>query len=60
MLDEEGIYTVYIIGKARRSNVEVIPQVISMSMKKMRKILIFVDEDDCLHQRMILMKDDVI
>ena len=51
-VDEEGIHTVYIIGKAVCSNVEVIPV---MSMKKMRKILILLMRMTALHQMMILM-----
>ena len=53
-VDEEGIHTVYIIGKAVCSNVEVI-LLISMSMKKMRKILILLMRMTASHQRMILM-----
>ena len=53
-VDEEGIHTVYIIGKAVCSNVEVF-LLISMSMKKMRKILVLLMRMTALHQMMILM-----
>ena len=55
-VDEEGIHTVYIIGKAVCSNVEVIPVNFYVDEED-EEDSDFVDEDDCLsiQMRMILM-----